>query len=324
MVSLHHIQQQRLIGVDLITAQATIAGVQLGGVGADLQPGLFHLQLDAQTLHGLDAEQNPVGLQLFDTGLAKQLLGRILEADGNHRAVFGHAFPGAQVEGDAAPAPVVDVQFQRGVGFRGAVFRDAFFLQITWYLLAIHHPAAVLRPIGVGIDRISGDGTDRFQRLDLLVAQGLRIQIGGWLHRHQRQHLQQMALHHVPQCAGAIVVVGAAGDPQALGMGDLDVVDVVAVPERLQHQVGETEYQYVLHHRLPEVVVDPIDLLFRKVTVQAAIEDLRTLQVVAKRLFHHQAAPAPFLLVESGGREVASGGLVVGRTDGHVEGDVPG
>jgi hypothetical protein len=39
------------------------------------------------------------------------------------------------------------------------------------------------------------------------------------------------------------------------------VVDVVAVPERLEDGVGEAEDQQVLHRLLAQVVVDAVDLL---------------------------------------------------------------
>ena len=81
------------------------------------------------------------------------------------------------------------------------------------------------------------------------------------LHRRDHQQLQQVVLKHVAQHAGRVVVAAAAADVDFLGHGDLHVVDVVAVPDRLEDRVGEPQHQQVLHRFLAEVVVDAIDLL---------------------------------------------------------------
>ena len=58
-----------------------------------------------------------------------------------------------------------------------------------------------------------------------------------------------------------VVVARARADPDVLGGGDLDVVDEVAVPDRLEHVVGEPERHHVLDGLLAQVVVDAVDLL---------------------------------------------------------------
>ena len=64
-------------------------------------------------------------------------------------------------------------------------------------------------------------------------------------------------LDDVARGADAVVVAGAAADADVLGHRDLHVVDVVAVPDRLEHRVGEAQGQQVLDRLLAEVVVDP-------------------------------------------------------------------
>ena len=69
-----------------------------------------------------------------------------------------------------------------------------------------------------------------------------------------------MALHHVAQRPGAVVVAGPAFNANRLGRGDLHVVDVVPIPDRLEEDVGEAKGQNVLNGFFPEVVIDAIDL----------------------------------------------------------------
>ena len=79
-----------------------------------------------------------------------------------------------------------------------------------------------------------------------------------------------MVLDHVAQRAGSLVVAGAAFDADVLRGGDLDVVDVVAVPDRLEEGVGEPQRHEVLDGLLAEVVVDAEDLRLLE-----DLEDLR-------------------------------------------------
>ena len=57
-----------------------------------------------------------------------------------------------------------------------------------------------------------------------------------------------------------LVEAALVPDADLLGHGDLDVVDVVLVPDRLEQVVGEPEGQHVLDRLLAEVVVDAVEL----------------------------------------------------------------
>ena len=69
-----------------------------------------------------------------------------------------------------------------------------------------------------------------------------------------------MALDHVAQRAGLLVVGRAVLDAERLGHGDLDVIDIMPVPDRLEEDVGEAEGEDVLDRLFAEVVIDPVDL----------------------------------------------------------------
>ena len=93
-----------------------------------------------------------------------------------------------------------------------------------------------------------------------MVADHVGVHRPGGLHRRHAEQLEHVVLHHVAQRAGLLVVARAGADPFLLGHGDLDVVDVLLVPERLEDRVAEPHDHDVLDGLLAEVVVDPEDL----------------------------------------------------------------
>ena len=98
-----------------------------------------------------------------------------------------------------------------------------------------------------------------------------------------------MVLHHVAQRTRLIVVTAAPLNAEGFGHGDLDVVDILLVPERLEDFVGEAQRQNVLDGFFAEVMVDPkhLPLLehIRKNTVQLA----RGFEAAPERFFDDDA-----------------------------------
>ena len=97
----------------------------------------------------------------------------------------------------------------------------------------------------------------------------------GRLHRQDREHLQQVVLHHVAHGAEFLVEPAAALDAELLGHRDLHVLDVRAVPDRLDERVGEAEVEQVLHRLLAEEMVDAEDRALVEHLLQRAVDGLR-------------------------------------------------
>ena len=76
----------------------------------------------------------------------------------------------------------------------------------------------------------------------------------------RRQQLEHVVLEDVAARAGLLVEGAAALDAEVLGHGDLHVVDVAPVPERLEDAVAEAEDEQVADGLLAQVVVDAVDL----------------------------------------------------------------
>ena len=92
--------------------------------------------------------------------------------------------------------------------------------------------------------------------------------------------------HHVPEGAGGVVELTASLDGVFFGHVDLDVVDVVTVPDRLEQSVGETQGEDVLDRLFAEEVVDPEYLFLVEDLVDLAVENLCGLEVGAEGLLH--------------------------------------
>ena len=113
-----------------------------------------------------------------------------------------------------------------------------------------------------------------------------------------------MVLHEVAQRAGRVVVAGARADPDVLRARDLDVVDVVPVPDRLEHHVREPERHHVLDGLLAQVVVDPEDLTLAEHVGDDALERARRLEVDAERLLDDHAHVDLLVAVQPGRLEL--------------------
>ena len=73
-----------------------------------------------------------------------------------------------------------------------------------------------------------------------------------------------MVLDHVPECSGGIIVASSIQHSYAFRSGNLDIVYVFVVPDRLEDGIGEAEGEYVLDRFLSDVVIYSIDLLLPK------------------------------------------------------------
>jgi len=81
-----------------------------------------------------------------------------------------------------------------------------------------------------------------------------------------------MVLDHVAQCAGVFVITGAILYSERFRGSNLDMVDVVRVPERREDRVCKAQHKDVLRGFLAEKVIDPVGLFFAKGIANDAIE----------------------------------------------------
>jgi len=50
------------------------------------------------------------------------------------------------------------------------------------------------------------------------------------------------------------------------------MIDIISVPERFKNSIGESCNEYILNGFFSEVVIDPVDLLFRETSADIFIQ----------------------------------------------------
>ena len=82
---------------------------------------------------------------------------------------------------------------------------------------------------------------------------------------------------------------------------DLDVIDMVAVPQWLEHAVGEAQHHDVLNRFLTEIVVDPVDLAFGEHAKEFPVEILGRAQIGTEWLFDDYPSPVSIFFPQQAG-----------------------
>ena len=80
-------------------------------------------------------------------------------------------------------------------------------------------------------------------------------------------------------------------DADGLRRRDLHMVDMLAVPYRLEQSVGEAQHHDVLHRFLAEEMIDPVDLMLLQRLEDLGVERFGRRQIVAEGFFDHDPAP---------------------------------
>ncbi len=184
----------------------------------------------------------------------------------------------------------------------GAVGRDRHAADQALAVLAAHDPF---------FDILVAERAQRAQYVELCVAHRLGAGGVGRLGRDHAKRLQQMALHHVAQRPGAIVVGGARADALGLGDGNLDMVNESRRPYGFEDRVGEAQHHQVLDGFLAEVMVDSENLAFVEMARELGVDLRRAGEIGADRFFDYHARERMPLLMRMnhsrGGQSLRTG-----------------
>ena len=127
-------------GEDVVVGEIGVAEVHRHFFGFKARARFFQTEAHGDAFIRLDAEDEFV----FRRTLVKDGVRRGFEVDDDFGETQRQVFAGADVKGHTAPAPVIDLQAQRHVGFGAAVRGDAFFLTVAGNRPAIDFAFAVL------------------------------------------------------------------------------------------------------------------------------------------------------------------------------------
>ena len=95
-------------------------------------------------------------------------------------------------------------------------------------------------------------------------------------------------MHHIAQSAIVVVISAAFFHADSLGEGDLDIVDVLVVPQRFENHIGETDRRDVLHHLFTQIMIDTEDLIFIKRLAQLRVQCIRRFEIPPERFLYDQ------------------------------------
>ena len=242
--------------------------------------------------HAIRSHRDPQLGRPGQPGETGQQAGHGFEGQHDLLAPAAERLARAHPEGHTGPSPGVHGERRLGQRLRLPARVHAGFIGVAGQLPALDRARGVPGASRRGRRVVSPD-VARPQRVGLAVAQVGGVHAGRRIHRDQREHLQQVALDHVHQSAGAVVVPSPALERQRLVEDDVHGLDVVGAPQRFEEPVGEPQAEQVQHGRLAQEVVDPVDLVLRDEMRQDGVERLRAGRVDPEGLLQHEFGARP-------------------------------
>src|ERR1044071_5003546 len=110
---------------------------------------------------------------------------------------------------------------------------------------------------------------------------------------------------HVAECSRLFVVTGATADSASLSGSYLDIFDVVAVPDRLEHRVDKAKDKNVLNRIFAEIMIDAINLTLFEYCGNGCVQLFCRFQIAPEGFFNHNPAPMLTFLRQSRFAEAA-------------------
>ena len=218
----------------------------------------LHLHADADLNAGREEEANVVmHRRLF---IREDDLGRSVELDSDLGGGDGEILAGADVDRNPLPTPVIDKDADCRKCLRRAVGGNSRLLEVPLELTP--H------------DIVGGDRADGAEELYLFVAHALLVRPEGRFHAEKSNHLHEVVLDHIAKATCGVIEGAASIHAEGLGHGDLDIADVLTVPDWLEEGIGKPRVEHVLGRLLAEIVVDAEDLLLIENLVKDTVEGL--------------------------------------------------
>src|ERR1700680_2243154 len=98
-----------------------------------------------------------------------------------------------------------------------------------------------------------------------------------------------MIWNHVAKRAGSFIEAAAMFYANGFRGSDLHVIDVVAIPQRFNNVVGETEDHQILNGLFPKIMIDAVNLVLGENLFQVLVELSCGFEAVAEGVFNDHA-----------------------------------
>mmetsp|Transcript_28725 Transcript_28725/g.72117 ORF Transcript_28725/g.72117 Transcript_28725/m.72117 type:complete len:250 (+) Transcript_28725:1156-1905(+) len=204
------------------------------------QPRGLHIHLEVNRLFRLESHHELVRRRVFRFGKEVVRRGWALELHANFGLALVEGFPRAHDERHAGPPRVADVEDDGGKGRGHGVVGNAVVVTVARAVLAVD-----LFEVLPENDVFDFDRLNALQDLDLLVTEKLRAALARdadrRLHGDDGEDLEKVILHDVANDADAVKVSPAPIGTKVLFEVDGNRLNVVPVPDRLEHGVCETQ-----------------------------------------------------------------------------------
>src|SRR4029079_9617270 len=124
-------------------------------------------------------------------------------------------------------------------------------------------------------DQIAGfDRRNHAKHFDLFVSNRFPIDRRGRFHCHQRNHLQQMVLVHIANCASLLIELSSTLSPEIFSHRDLNTLYIVAIPDWFKDGIGKAEKEQIFDRSLSYVVHTTKNLRLCENSMQRIVEQL--------------------------------------------------
>ena len=129
-----------------------------------------------------------------------------------------------------------------------------------------------------------------------------------------------MVLDHVTHHTGTFVVRATTLNTNRFGIGNLDVIDVLPVPDRLEDSVCKTKDDQILDSFFSQIVVDSVNLVFIKHGSDFSVKLSSGIEVCTEGLLDDDPCPVVFVLFGQTARaKILDGIRILGRCSRQIK-----